>query len=133
MIESTNPPIRRNPYSTKLKRWEEEILEIEEIIQNIPEVNFFTLGVEVFNQLVSSQKSDFSEVSKQLGKIRSGVKKMMETLSCQDSSGSSPDANLDEYSDKMIDLLLKSNCLAKDLAKKDPQKHLKSIMNERGN
>jgi hypothetical protein len=126
MAEKSEIQNKRNPYEKKLREWEKEITEIENLVHALPSVNIFNLGLGLISQLTSSNK--ISEKHDQLENIKAGIRKMTETLS-QTMSDDLSNPDLDNYLKRIVDLRLKVNRLIKDLSQKDPVKYLQSIVN----
>jgi len=119
----------RNPYKKKLQQWEKEIAEIENFVNNSPNLTLLNLPFLLVKQYTSSGENELYKKNEKLENIKSGVRKMTETLSLTMSDDlSNPDLN--KYLTQIVDLRLKINQLIKKISQKDPQKFLQSIIND---
>lgn len=109
--------------------WEKEIAEIENFVNNSPNLTLLNLPFLLFQQYTSSGENELSKKIEKLEKIKSGVRKMTENLSLTMSDDvSNPDLN--KYLTQIVDLRLKISQLIKKISQKDPQKFLQSIIND---
>jgi hypothetical protein len=119
----------RNLYRKKLQKWEEEIAEIESFVHNLPNLTFVNLPIVLIKRYCSPNEDELSKKIDKLENIKSGVRKMTETLSLtMADDASNPD--LSEYLAQIVDIRLKTSQLIREISQKDPQKFLQSIVND---
>jgi hypothetical protein len=120
----------RNPYRKKLQKWEEEIAEIEIFVSNLPNLTWFNVvPIALYKRCTSSDKDELYQKIEKLENIKSGLRKMTETLSLTMADDpSNPD--LSEYLAQIVDIRLKTSQLIREISQKDPQKFLQSMVND---
>lgn len=120
----------RNPYRKKLQKWEEEIAEIEIFVSNLPNLTWFNIvPITLYKRCTSSDKDELYEKIEKLENIKSGLRKMTETLSLTMADDTS-NPDLSEYLAQIVDIRLKTSQLIREISQKDPQKFLQSMVND---
>ncbi|MEA5508246.1 hypothetical protein VB715_00560 [Crocosphaera sp. UHCC 0190] len=128
-IEHTNQE-RRNPYDKKLRQWEEEVIQIENFIGELPDANIIKATCSLLYQLInhSSDIDLVAEKQEKLEKIKAGVQKMKDTLSyaiLDDPSNN----DFDSYIERLVKLQIKIDLLSDQLSEKDLKKYMRYMLN----